>query len=160
MVRDRGSKGMDGCPLTQGPITEGVVSVYLNNILIFINSIEEHHYITRLVLDRMHEHKLYLRPEKCEFEDTWIEYMGVIISHNKVKMDKVAGVADCPLQQTRKRCSPLSDSSISIVDSSLTSHTMLADNLYTTQTPECTKDKYDAKIKVKGSLLRSHQQPT
>jgi hypothetical protein len=35
-----------------------------------------------------------------------------------------------------------------------------ADNLYTTQTPECTKDKYNAKIKVKGSLLRSHQQPT
>jgi hypothetical protein len=35
-----------------------------------------------------------------------------------------------------------------------------ADNLNTTQTPECTKEKYNAKIKVKGSLLRSHQQPT
>jgi hypothetical protein len=35
-----------------------------------------------------------------------------------------------------------------------------ADNLNTTQTPECTKDKYNAKIKMKGSLLRSHQQPT
>jgi hypothetical protein len=34
------------------------------------------------------------------------------------------------------------------------------DNPNTTQTPECTKDKYNAKIKVKGSLLRSHQQPT
>jgi hypothetical protein len=34
------------------------------------------------------------------------------------------------------------------------------DNLYTTQTPDYTKDKYNAKIKVKGSLLRSHQQPT
>jgi hypothetical protein len=30
------------------------------------------------------------------------------------------------------------------------------DNLNTTQTPECTKEK----IKMKGSLLRSHQQPT
>jgi hypothetical protein len=36
----------------------------------------------------------------------------------------------------------------------------IADNLNTTQTPECTKEKYNAKIKVKGSLLRSHQQPT
>jgi hypothetical protein len=35
-----------------------------------------------------------------------------------------------------------------------------ADNLNTTQTPECAKEKYNAKIKVKGSLLRSHQQPT
>jgi hypothetical protein len=33
------------------------------------------------------------------------------------------------------------------------------DNLNTTQTPECTKEKYNTKIKMKGSLLRSHQQP-
>jgi hypothetical protein len=33
------------------------------------------------------------------------------------------------------------------------------DNLNTTQTPECIKEKYNAKIKMKGSLLRSHQQP-
>jgi hypothetical protein len=34
-----------------------------------------------------------------------------------------------------------------------------ADNINTTQTPECTKEKYNAKIKMKGFLLRSHQQP-
>jgi hypothetical protein len=41
-------------------------------------------------------HKLYLWPEKCKFEQTRIEYLGVIISHNKVEMDlvKIAGVAD------------------------------------------------------------------
>jgi hypothetical protein len=37
----------------------------------------------------MREHKLYLRPEKCEFEKTRIEYLSVIISHNKVEMDPV-----------------------------------------------------------------------
>jgi hypothetical protein len=46
----------------QDLITEGVISVYLNNILIFTNSLEEHRRITCLVLDRMREHKLYLRP--------------------------------------------------------------------------------------------------
>jgi hypothetical protein len=70
----------------QDLITEGVVSVYLNDILIFTNSLEKHHRITCLVLDHMCEHKLYLRPEKCEFEKTKIEYLGIIISHNKVKM--------------------------------------------------------------------------
>jgi hypothetical protein len=44
----------------QDLITEGVVSVYLDDILIFTSSIEEHHRITQLVLDRMREHKLYL----------------------------------------------------------------------------------------------------
>jgi hypothetical protein len=88
----------------QDLITEGVVSVYLNNILIFTNSLEEHRRITRLVLDRMREHKLYLRPEKCKFEKTRIEYLGVIISHNKVEMDpvKVAGVADWPTPSNKK----------------------------------------------------------
>jgi hypothetical protein len=44
----------------QDLITEGVVSVYLDNILIFTSSIEEHRRITHLVLDRMCEDKLYL----------------------------------------------------------------------------------------------------
>jgi hypothetical protein len=52
----------------------------------------------------MREHKLYLRPEKCEFEKTKIEYLSVIISHNKVEMDpvKIAGVADWPTPSNKK----------------------------------------------------------
>jgi hypothetical protein len=34
------------------------------------------------------------------------------------------------------------------------------DNLNTTQTPECSKGKYNVKIRKQKSLLRSHQQPT
>jgi hypothetical protein len=80
----------------QDLITKGVISVYLDDILIFTNSQEEHRRITCLVLDRMREHKLYLQPDKCEFEKVRIEYLSIIISHNKVEMDpvKVAGVAD------------------------------------------------------------------
>jgi hypothetical protein len=88
----------------QDLITEGVVSIYLNDILIFTNSFEEHRRITRLVLDRMRKHKLYLWPEKCEFGKTKIEYLGLIISHNKVEMDavKIAGVADWPTPSNKK----------------------------------------------------------
>jgi hypothetical protein len=65
---------------------------------------EEHRRITRLVLNHMREHKLYLQPEKCEFEQTRIEYLGVIISYNKVEMDlvKIAGVADWPTPSNKK----------------------------------------------------------
>jgi hypothetical protein len=88
----------------QDLITKGIVSVYLNDILIFTNSLEEHRRITCLVLDCMRDHKLYLRPEKCEFEKTRIEYLSVIISHNKVEMDpvKIAGVADWPTPSNKK----------------------------------------------------------
>jgi hypothetical protein len=80
----------------QDLITEGVVSIYLDDILMFTNLLEEHRWITHLVLDCMRDHKLYLWPEKCEFEKTRIEYLGFIISHNKVEMDpvKIAGVVD------------------------------------------------------------------
>jgi hypothetical protein len=90
--------------ISQDLITEGVISVYLDNILILTNLLEEHHRITCLVLDRMREHKLYLWPEKCEFEKVRIEYLSVIISHNKVEMDpvKIAGVADWPTPSNTK----------------------------------------------------------
>jgi hypothetical protein len=88
----------------QDLITEGVASIYLDDILIFTNTSEEHCWITRLVLDHMRKHKLYLWPEKCEFEKTKIEYLGVIISHNKVEMDpvKIARVADWPTPSNKK----------------------------------------------------------
>jgi hypothetical protein len=79
-------------------ISEGVVVVYLDDILIFTKDLEEHRRITHRVLGRLAEHQLYLQPEKCEVERTRIEYLGLIISENRVEMDpvKVAGVADWP----------------------------------------------------------------
>jgi hypothetical protein len=52
----------------------------------------------------MRKHKLYLWPEKCEFKKTKIEYLGIIISHNKVEIDpvKIAGVADWPTPLNKK----------------------------------------------------------
>jgi hypothetical protein len=88
----------------QDLITEGVVSMSLDYILIFTNSLEEHRRITRLVLDCMCEYKLYLQPEKCESKETRIEYLGIIISHNKVEMDpvKIAGVVEWPTPSNKK----------------------------------------------------------
>jgi hypothetical protein len=83
---------------------EGVVCVYLDNILIFTKSIEEHRRITRLVLERLREHKLFLRHDKCEFEQTTIEYLGLIISEGEICIDsvKVAGVMEWPIPKSKK----------------------------------------------------------
>jgi len=85
-------------------ISEGVVVVYLDDILIFTETLEEHRTVTRRVLALLEKHKLYLRPDKCEFERTTVEYLGVIISHNSVAMDpvKVAGVAEWPEPTNKK----------------------------------------------------------
>ena len=58
----------------------------------------------RRVLERLREHKLYLKPEKCKFERRQIEYLGVIVSEGRVEMDpvKVSGVAEWPTPQNKK----------------------------------------------------------
>jgi len=55
-----------------------------------------HEALTHLVLDILEENNLYLKPEKCEFLQQEIVYLGVIIGNNKIKMDptKLKGVAD------------------------------------------------------------------
>ena len=85
-------------------IMEGVVVVYLDDILIFTETVEEHRQVTRRVLELLRKNKLFLKPGKCEFEKTKVEYLGVIISHNSVEMDpvKVAGVADWPTPTSKK----------------------------------------------------------
>ena len=70
-------------------IAEGVVCVYLDDILIYTRDLEEHRRVSRIVLDRLREHQLFLKPEKCEFEQTKIEYLGLIISHGTAEMDPV-----------------------------------------------------------------------
>jgi hypothetical protein len=80
----------------QDLIMEGIICVYLDDILIFTKSIEEHCHITRLILERLREHNLFLWHNKCEFKQTTIKYLGLIVSEGEMCMDlvKVAGVME------------------------------------------------------------------
>ena len=85
-------------------IAEGVVVVYLDDILIFTKTLEEHHKVVLRALEILQQHNLSLKLEKCEFEKSSVEYLGVVISHNLVNMDlaKVAGVSKWPAPTNRK----------------------------------------------------------
>jgi len=87
-----------------GLIMEGVVVVYLDDILIFTETLEEHQRVTRRVMELLRKNNLFLKPKKCKFKKTEVEYLGVIISQNSVKMDpvKVAGVTEWPIPSNRK----------------------------------------------------------
>jgi len=86
----------------QDLVMEGVVCVYLDNILIYTKTMEEHYRITRLVLEQLHKHKLFLQHDKCEFECTQIKYLGLVVAHGLITMDpiKVTGVAEWPVPKT------------------------------------------------------------
>src|SRR5882724_6647494 len=78
-------------------IDEGVVTIYMDDILIFGGQTrEQHHEIVVRVLNILRKHCLYLKAEKCTFEQPMVEYLGLILSEGHMEMDpvKVAGVRD------------------------------------------------------------------
>jgi len=84
-------------------IAEGIMVVYLDDILIFTRMEEEHAKAIRWVLQVLQEHKLFLCPKKCEFCKEQIEYLGLVILENEVSMDlvKVTGVQEWPAPENK-----------------------------------------------------------
>ena len=80
--------------ILQDLIVEGIMVVYLDNILIFTRIEEEHAKAIWRILQILQENKLFLHLEKCEFCKEQIKYLGLVISENQVSMDpvKVVGV--------------------------------------------------------------------
>ena len=84
-------------------IAEGIIVVYLDDILIFTRTEEEHAKAIQQVLQVLQENKLFLRLEKCEFCKEWIKYLGLVISENEISMDlvKVAEVWEWPTLENK-----------------------------------------------------------
>ena len=66
----------------QGP---DFVSVYIDDILIFSESIEDHLQHLQLVLERLVGAKLKLKPSKCRFIRNQVEYLGHVITPDGLK---------------------------------------------------------------------------
>ncbi|GBG67354.1 hypothetical protein CBR_g490 [Chara braunii] len=78
------------------------VVVYLDNILIFSKSVEEHAQHVETVLSLLRQHKYKVNLEKCEFGRTKILYLGHEVSAEVIrpKDAKVASIRDWPRPQT------------------------------------------------------------
>ena len=77
-------------------VAQGWMSVYMDDIAIHTkplpNETDEQHRArhrkyTHQVLDKLEENDLYLKPEKCAFEQEEIDYLGVIVGRGILKMD-------------------------------------------------------------------------
>ena len=68
----------------------------MDNILVYTCMIEHHQEVVTRVLDILQKHQLYLKVEKCTFECTMVEYLGLVLSEGQVEMDpfKITGVRD------------------------------------------------------------------
>jgi hypothetical protein len=61
--------------------------VYLDDILVFLDTEEEHERHVKEVLKRLREYKLYVNLKKCEWHTDCTEYLGYIISPAGISID-------------------------------------------------------------------------
>jgi hypothetical protein len=72
------------------------VVVYIDDILIYSGSLEEHAEHLQKVFQRLRENKLYAKLEKCEFGVTEVDFLGHRITQEGLNMDdhKVKAIVD------------------------------------------------------------------
>uniref|UniRef100_A0A8C5MEV2 Gypsy retrotransposon integrase-like protein 1 n=1 Tax=Leptobrachium leishanense TaxID=445787 RepID=A0A8C5MEV2_9ANUR len=80
------------------------VIIYLDDILIFSDTIERHHDQVKKVLQRLRKYNLYAKLEKCTFDSQEIDFLGFVLTPDSIRMDreKIKAVEDWPVPANRK----------------------------------------------------------
>src|SRR6266498_1338192 len=90
-----------------GPYLYDFVMVYLDDIIIFSQTMDEHLQHMKKVLEALWQAELKLKLEKCEFAKKQLKYLGFIVREFGIKPDpeKVRTIVDQPalINQTQFR---------------------------------------------------------
>jgi len=75
---------------------EGWILIYINDILIFSKEKEDLQKLTLQVLKKLQDNDLFVNLDKCTFKAKEVDYLGMIVSKNQIKMDpaKLEGIRD------------------------------------------------------------------
>ena len=80
----------------KGEYIDDFVLVYLDDILVFSTTENEHEHHLRLIFQKLRENKLQSKLKKCEFAKPRVKYLGYIVGSGEVYVDqdKVAAVTN------------------------------------------------------------------
>eukprot|EP00253_Pinus_taeda_P020664 PITA_20664 len=75
------------------------VLIFIDNILIYSRTIEEHYEHLRMVLQTLREHQLYTKFSKCDFFKEEIQYLGHVITKDGIAVDseKIKAIMEWPV---------------------------------------------------------------
>ena len=84
------------------PFTNSFVVVYLDDILIFNTTWEEHMWHIQQVLSTLWQHKLYANLENCSFCMNMVQYLGYIVDEHELHVDpsNIKVIHYCPASTT------------------------------------------------------------
>ena len=85
-------------------LTWQIALIYLDDVLVYSRTFEEHLQHLRLVFDRFREAGLKPKPGKCHFGQTKVNYLGHVITPEGLQPDpaKVKVVQEYPVPKTVK----------------------------------------------------------
>ena len=85
---------------------DNVVVVYIDNLMIFTKTDNqaEHNKIVLEVLRYLEENNLFIKPKKCTFHATEVDFLSMIVGCDRIKMDqeKVKAILEWPEPKTVK----------------------------------------------------------
>jgi len=64
------------------------IVIYLDNILIYSDNMNDYKKYVKEVLRRLRENQLYASPTKCVFHQNRIEFLGFVLGANGLRMDE------------------------------------------------------------------------
>ena len=83
---------------------DDVMVIYINDLMIYTktDNLQEHEMIVKKVLKCLEEHDLFAKPKKCTFSVKEVEFLGMIVSRERIKMDdsKVKAIKEWPTSKT------------------------------------------------------------
>jgi hypothetical protein len=87
-----------------GPYLDNFAIAYIDDILIFSDTLEEHEKHVHLVLQKLEDNKLLVNPEKCTFHSQKVDFLGYVITPEEIHMnpDKVKAIEEWPTPTTLK----------------------------------------------------------
>ncbi|XP_078797929.1 uncharacterized protein LOC144989406 [Oryzias latipes] len=103
--------GLHGAPATFQRLMDKVLqgcenfsAAYLDDVVIFSNTWENHLQHLRRVLDAIQQAGLTLNSEKCEWARKEAKYLGYLLGQGEVRpqVDKVKAILDCQRPRTKK----------------------------------------------------------
>jgi len=76
-------------------INTGEVASFIDNTIVGMEKEEEHNEVMKKVVKRLVENR-YMKPEKCKWKMREIEFLGVVIRPERIKIEKekMKGVLD------------------------------------------------------------------
>ena len=77
-------------------INTGKVTVFIDNVIVGTEKEEGHDELVAEVIKRLKENNLYVKPEKCKWKVKEVEFLGVVIGLEGIKMEegKVKGILE------------------------------------------------------------------